>query len=72
MVWPWIERIDVFEDKKNFKVDSTKFPRLRAYIEAMKQLPAVKETIISREKHLYFINEFLARREPDYELGVSN
>lgn len=60
----------VFEDLKDYKLDRNRYPKLNAYIDAMKSLPAVRETLISKEKHLYFINEFLARREPDYEVGL--
>lgn len=72
MIWPWLERIEVIEDIKGFRVDSERFKRLRTYISNMRDLSAVKNTEISREKHLYFMNEFLAGREPDYELGVSS
>lgn len=70
MIWPWLERIDVLEDIKGVKIDKTRFARLRAYIEAMNKLPAVKKTIIPRDKHVYFMREFLAGREPDYEKGL--
>lgn len=70
MVWPWIERLDIVEAKKNFKLDKSKFPRLLAYIEAMKTIPAVKQTLISKQNHLYFMNELLAKREPNYDLAI--
>lgn len=70
MVWPWVERLEAFEKRKNFPIEKSKFPRLVTYIDAMKQDAAVKATYISKEKHLYFINEMLARREPDYDLGL--
>lgn len=71
MIWPWIERLEIFEAKKGFKVaNNSKFPRLTEYIDAMRQQQAIKATLLSREKHLYFVEEFLSRREPNYELGL--
>jgi hypothetical protein len=67
MVWPWLERLDVIQKLKNFTIDKAKHAKLLAYIERMKQLPAVKECLISTEDHAAFYNGYLTG-EPDYDL----
>ncbi len=60
MIWPWFERFPVLKDFGNFEFDCKKFPKLAAWIERMKQLPAVQEVIIKPETYLKFFQGYLA------------
>lgn len=69
MIWPWFERLMYLSFSKKFNFDSEKYPKLNAYIEKMKQQPAVKETIISNEIYDKFFEAYLSGQEPDYDVG---
>nr|AYN44538.1 glutathione S-transferase O1 [Brachionus koreanus] len=70
MVWPWIERLEFLKQKKNLDLNETRFPKLLAYIERMKQVPAVKETILSVEVYDKFFKSY-SGDEPDYDCGIN-
>jgi hypothetical protein len=74
MVWPWIERFEFLQEKRGLKYnenDERLVSLLNGYIERMKQLPAVKETLISTEKHAAFFEKYMSGSdEVDYDIGL--
>nr|UOU03284.1 glutathione S-transferase omega 1 [Brachionus rubens] len=70
MVWPWIERLEYLQKAKNLDLNSTRFPKLTAYIERMKTQPAVKETILPVETLEKFFKSY-GSDEPDYDCGIN-
>ena len=54
------ERFPVFKDFCTFELDSNRFPKLAAWIERMKKLPAVQEVIIQPEEYSKFFKGYLS------------
>ena len=70
MIWPWIERFEFIKVRDNFDlVSPTKHPKLTEYVKAMKEVPAVKETIITPEKYIAFMQSYIID-SPNYDIGL--
>ena len=70
MLWPWIERLGVFQRCVTALVPSeSNFPILFAWTQAMLQQPAVKATCLDARTHLKF---YLSYRDgkADYDVGL--
>lgn len=67
MIWPWLERLPVLSRMKDVRVSESEYPKLIAYMERMKQLPAVKETYIDPENHFKFYKSYLVG-EANYDM----
>ena len=70
MIWPWLERLEAVKLERNMDFGETKFQKLSAYIERMKQLPAVKKCLIPTEIHANFYKTMFSSDNPDYDLGI--
>ncbi|XP_060067079.1 glutathione S-transferase omega-1-like [Ylistrum balloti] len=71
-VWPWFERMAVMvammSEVNPFPAE--KFPKLTAWVEVMKTLPAVKETMFDTTTHLIFLQSNAAGK-PNYDIGLT-
>ena len=68
MVWPHMERMPAIQHYTGFDpVPKDKFPKLNRWLEAMKETPGVKATIISTENHIKFI-ESVKEKKPNYDI----
>ncbi|KAG6444795.1 pyrimidodiazepine synthase [Manduca sexta] len=56
-LWPFLERFEALPliGKVEFAIDKTKYERLVTYMDAMKNVPAVKSYYLSAETHAKFI-----------------
>jgi len=70
-IWPWFERmaiIKIVSGKDPLPQDRA--PKLRAWVETMMKLPAVKATCFTAETHLKFIQSY-RDGTPDYDIGLA-
>jgi len=71
MIWPWMERINiypmVFKDELKLAYPSSKFPLLNAWMDKMKEDPAVLEYILDDETHATFVRTIVSGA-PNYDL----
>jgi len=69
MIWPWFERFGLLlkYGSARFAIDKSKFSLLNAWIEAMKQDPAVAAHFLDLETHGKYLEGRL-KGTPDYEL----
>lgn len=70
MIWPWLERLEVIELAKSIKFEREKYPNVWGYIGRMKEVPAVKKTIISPEKHFQFYSSYLSSGGKDVNYDI--
>ncbi|OWF35357.1 glutathione S-transferase omega-1-like [Mizuhopecten yessoensis] len=70
-VWPWFERMGVFSAilPGVDPMPAKQFPKLTAWVEVMKSLPAVKETMFDIPTHVAFYKGYAAGK-PDYDVGL--
>ncbi|KAK3086228.1 hypothetical protein FSP39_015463 [Pinctada imbricata] len=69
-LWPFFERVETYTVIFNREIlPKDKFPRLRAYIERMMSLPAVKECYTTPEQMLEF-GKSSEGGNPNYDLGL--
>ena len=68
-MWPWFERFAFLKLLVEFELDATRFPKLSAYIERMKKLPAVKTTCTNIDDLNEFHKSFVANK-PDYDINL--
>lgn len=68
-LWPFLERFEALPllGKAEFAIDKTKYELLVTYIEAMKNVPAVKSYYLAAETHAKFI-ESRAKGDPNYNM----
>nr|UQQ66576.1 glutathione S-transferase omega 2 [Conogethes punctiferalis] len=68
-IWPFLERFLALPllDKKEFAIEQSKYALLNTYIEAMKNVPAVKSYNLAPETHAKF-TESRAKGDPDYNM----
>ncbi|XP_028041031.1 pyrimidodiazepine synthase-like [Bombyx mandarina] len=68
-LWPFLERFEALPliGKAEFAIDKTKYERLVTYIEAMKNVPAVKSYFLAAETHAKFI-ESRAKGDANYNM----
>jgi hypothetical protein len=67
MIWSFFERLCVVKELGNYELDSQKFPKLTSWISKMKELPAVKETIVKPEDLIrYFKSNISGNPEYDF------
>ncbi|KAK7114863.1 hypothetical protein V1264_000849 [Littorina saxatilis] len=84
LIWPWIERLPMFDDYTatstnatpptntlEIGVTSSTYPRVYHWMEAMFQLPAVKETMFDLRSHGRFGRSQLTA-DPEYDMGLEN
>lgn len=65
-VWPFLEIIDAKSAAGQFTVPSDRFPVMKAYIERMKGVPAVKEVMHSLDDYTGFWETWNTPGPPDY------
>lgn len=71
MIWPWLERLEVLERIRGFRVaEKGHVPKLLAYIERMKILPAVMALRLKPELHEQFFKDSKAGIEPKYDSAI--
>ena len=70
MIWPMIERLDALQVIRDFKLDGKEYPNLMGFIKRMKEVPAVKEIMISTELHVQFFKSFLSGGEINYDVEI--
>lgn len=70
MLWPWFERFEFVKTKHNVEpFKEAKFPKLSAWVKAMKELSAVKQTMLSIEKYNAFIDSYVKNEnDPNYDV----
>ncbi|GBP19006.1 Pyrimidodiazepine synthase [Eumeta japonica] len=68
-IWPFLERFEALPllGKTDFAIDRTKYALLVTYMDAMKQVPAVKAYGLPAETHKKF-TESRASGSPDYNM----
>ncbi|XP_075979033.1 pyrimidodiazepine synthase-like [Anticarsia gemmatalis] len=68
-LWPFLERFEALPliGKPEFAIDKTKYAALVTYIEAMKNVPAVKSYYLAAETHAKFM-ESRAKGDPNYNM----
>ncbi|XP_063535233.1 pyrimidodiazepine synthase-like [Cydia strobilella] len=68
-IWPHLERFESLPllGKADMAIDNTKYPRVASYLEAMKQVPAVKQYYLSAETHAKFV-ESKTKGEANYNM----
>lgn len=68
-LWPFLERFEALPliGKTEFAIDKTKYSTLLAYMDAMKNVPAVKAYYLAAETHAKFI-ESRAKGDPNYNM----
>nr|ANS56588.1 glutathione S-transferase omega1 [Micromelalopha troglodyta] len=68
-LWPFLERFEALPliGKPEFAIDRTKYALLATYIEAMKNVPAVKAYYLTADTHAKFI-ESRAKGDPNYNM----
>nr|AIL29316.1 glutathione S-transferase omega 1 [Cnaphalocrocis medinalis] len=68
-IWPFLERFLALPllGKTEFAIDPSKYSLLNTYIEAMKNVPAVKSYCLAAETHAKF-TESRAKGDPDYNM----
>jgi len=70
-IWPFFERMPAVLKLRGIELlPADKFPKLSKWVEAMKQLPAVKEIYHEPERHAAFLESSLTGGMPDYDLGL--
>ena len=57
-IWPWIERFDVMAQQGIISLAKDRFPALAAYVERMKSVPAIAETVHSAEDFKVFYDSY--------------
>lgn len=68
-LWPWYERIGAIKSLGIELLPEDKFPNLCRWVERMRNLPAVKETLFDNETHIAFYKSYIAGK-PDYDMGL--
>lgn len=66
MLWPFFERLCVVKEFGNYELDSQKFPKLTIWISKMKELPAVKETVVRPEDLIRYFKSSISGN-PEYD-----
>lgn len=72
-IWPFLERFPAItlDPKTGVKeFPGTKYPKLTAYIERMKQQPEVQAVMKPLEIHAQFLKSAWVDEKPDYNLGI--
>jgi len=74
MVWPWMERIEtyekVFEGESSLAFEQQRYPSITAWMENMKDDPAVKEYMLTDEVHVAFVRS-MATGSPNYNMLIN-
>ncbi|KAG6444797.1 hypothetical protein O3G_MSEX003545 [Manduca sexta] len=68
MIWPWFERLRVFDNDQRVKIDGSKYKLLVEYIDNMLKDPAVSEYLIPKEILKQFHQFYISGQRPNYEL----
>jgi hypothetical protein len=71
LIWPWFERFEYLEYAKKFEFDRTRCPKLNKYMSDMRQLKAVKDTLIAPDIMDVFAKS-MASNDPQYDIGLRN
>jgi glutathionyl-hydroquinone reductase len=71
MIWPWLERFEYLEYAKKFEFDRNRCPKLHKYMSDMRQLKAVKDTLIAPDIMDVFAKS-MASNDPQYDIGLRN
>lgn len=70
MIWPWQERLPVLGKFQTVDVSMTKFPKLKEWQAAMKEVPAVKICAFSKEMHDKFTTSWKGGDANPYDVGL--
>uniref|UniRef100_H2B648 Glutathione S-transferase omega n=1 Tax=Paracyclopina nana TaxID=565004 RepID=H2B648_PARNA len=69
MTWPWMERVEIipslFSDLPEI-LPTSSFPRINAWIKAMKEDPVVHGYILTLEEHTAFFKSYM-EQSPNYD-----
>ena len=68
-LWPWYERIGAIKSLGIDLLPKEKFPNLCRWVERMRNLPAVKETLFDDETHVAFYKTYTTGK-PNYDIGL--
>lgn len=69
-IFPWFERIPAIKELSDYNVlPEHKYPRLTRWYKNMIEVPAVKDTMYSKEWHMHFIGS-LFNKNPQYDIGL--
>jgi hypothetical protein len=70
LLWTHAERIDLLQyTSPEVKLDSDRFPKIVSWIEAMKTVPAIKETATVQEVFTTFVS-MVKEQNVDYDIGL--
>ncbi|XP_068230811.1 pyrimidodiazepine synthase-like [Palaemon carinicauda] len=69
MIWPWGERLPVIELMLEAEFEKSRFPKMKTWMDDMKEDPAVKAIFISPEVHKTFL-EGAFSGNPDYDMKI--
>lgn len=68
MIWPWCERFDIIPA---FSKARETYPKFAAWVDAMKQIPAVQACMFSKDVHLGFYKSYVETPDtPNYDYGL--
>ncbi|XP_064634495.1 glutathione S-transferase omega-1-like [Lineus longissimus] len=65
MIWPWCERFDLIP---TFSEARETYPKFAAWVDAMKQIPAVQACMLSKDLHMGFYKTYPDNANYDYGL----
>lgn len=68
MIWPWAERAELVSLVYNEQpFPATAFPKLRKWCKAMRTQKAVKETLITPDRHFKLVSLYKQGGVTDYD-----
>lgn len=71
-MWPWFERFPMLENVTGLSVVTNEsYPKLSAWVNLMKQQPAVNSTILDTQLHVDYIKPFTLRQPLNFDIGLS-
>ena len=53
-IWPWFERMEIIAKYGHDPIPAAEFPKLRAWVSTMMELPAVRSTYLDSNLHEQF------------------
>lgn len=68
IIWPWFERMPVMKEKTNYNLDSSKFPKLNAWVKRMQEQSSVKKIMHSPASLSKFFKGYPSNVDYEFEL----
>ncbi len=59
MVWPWLERLEYLQQHRSVKIAEAIADRLQAYVDRMRDVPAVKQVLLPTGTHAKFYEGYI-------------